>query len=71
MLGDSRQHLWSDFLAVMKGKHKIRPAGMFRNLVRTALAFNGPTGSQQRGKNDFGIDAGSLAHRDTTKTSAA
>jgi len=26
MLGNSRQHLWSDFLAVMEGENEIWPA---------------------------------------------
>src|SRR5260221_12410984 len=39
----ARQHARSNFVAVVKSKHKIRPAGTRKCFVRSGLAFERPT----------------------------
>jgi hypothetical protein len=55
VFGDAREHLRTDFFAVMEGKHHIRPAVPRQNSMGTmgsaALAFDGPTDAEQSGEN--------------------
>lgn len=37
MFGNSSEHFWSDFLSVMEGEHKIRPAFPTQCSMRSGL----------------------------------
>ena len=48
MLGNTRQHLWTDFFTIMKCENIIRPARPSENTVRgTGLPFDCPTNAKQ------------------------
>jgi hypothetical protein len=41
-LGDTGQHLWSDFIAIMEGEYNIRPAIPRKRSMGARLALDGP-----------------------------
>jgi len=48
MLGNTRQHLRSDLITIMKCENVVRPARASKNAVRGAgLPFDHPTNSKQ------------------------
>ena len=51
MTCDTREHLGTDFLAIMEREHKMRPALPLKHAVRARLAFDLPTDSVEGGKN--------------------
>ena len=51
VFGNAREHLRTDFLAVVEGKHHIRPARPRQNpMGSAALTFDDPTDVKQRGE---------------------
>jgi hypothetical protein len=62
MLCNASHHFWADFVAIMEGENKIRPATTGKCLVRTGLPFDLPAKPQQRSEKALGFDRWSLAH---------
>ena len=56
MFCNTRQHLWANFVAIMKGENKIRRAVTGKCFVRTRLPFDLPAQSQKRSKKALGFD---------------
>ena len=56
VLGDSSQHAWPKFFAVMEGEHKVGPCFSSKGAMRPRLALLIPAELQQSGE-----DAPSLA----------
>ena len=50
VLRDAGEQTWSNFFALMKGEHRIRPSFPRKNLMRACLSFNHPTNTNQRGQ---------------------
>jgi hypothetical protein len=65
----ARQHSRADFVAVMKSKDIVRPACSLQNSVRSRLAFDSPTETQQRSQNPGSFRRRPIAHA-ARKTSA-
>ncbi len=42
-LGQSRKHAWTDFVAIVKGKNRVRPTIALKDTVRSGLAFDAPS----------------------------
>jgi len=47
----ARQHLWSNFIFVMKGEDDIRPPWTGKNFVRAGFTFDRPTDAQESSQN--------------------
>jgi hypothetical protein len=47
VLGDPAQHLGAEFIVVVEGKHDVRHLGVGQSPVRSRLAFDGPTQTNQ------------------------
>ena len=62
MFCNARQHFGADFVAIMEGKNKIRPAITEKCFMGTGLSLNLPTKSQQRSEKAFGFDRRPLTH---------
>ncbi len=62
MLCDARQHFGADFVAIMEGENKIRPANAGKCFVRTGLSFYLPAQPQQSSKKMLCFYRRPLAH---------
>src|SRR4051812_26548031 len=62
MLGNSRQHLRPNFVAVMKRENKIRPTFAGQRSMRARLAFELPPDTEQGGENTTCLSRRPLAH---------
>jgi len=67
VFGDARKHLGADFLAVMEGKHKIRPTLAGQRSVRSGLPLEMPPNAEEGGKNTTCFSRRPLAHAAATK----
>lgn len=56
MLGYAGQHLWANFLMVMEGENKIRPACLCKRPMGTATSFFRPASAKQGGKKHPGFN---------------
>ena len=54
-LGDSSQHAWPKFFAVMEGEHKVGPFFSGKGAMRPRLALLIPAKLQQRGEDAPGL----------------
>jgi hypothetical protein len=55
VLSNSREHLWSNLIFVVKGKDYIRPTRTGKNLMRTGFAFDVPAEAEKRTENALGF----------------
>src|SRR3990172_8679250 len=62
MLCNARQHFGADFVAIVEGENKIRPAISGKCFVRTGLSFDLPAKPKQRREKTLGFDRWPLAH---------
>jgi len=62
MLRNAYEHSRTDFIAIVKSKHEVGPAGTLQGAVRPALPFDGPANPQQRGQHSFGFYGWPAAH---------
>ena len=53
MFGNSCQHLWADFIFVMKGKDYIGPILTEKDFMRAGFAFYVPSNAKKRGENSL------------------
>lgn len=56
MPGYAGQHPWPDFLLVMEGENKIRPACFYKRPMGTATSFFRPASTEQGGKKHPGFN---------------
>ncbi len=68
MLGDPRQHPWSDFFIVVEGENVIRPTDPLQNLVGACLSFEAPANPQKGSQDPPRPRRGPLTHGTTAKT---
>ena len=54
-LGDSSQHAWPKFFAVMEGEHKVGPCFSGKGAMRPGLALLIPAELQQSGEHPPGL----------------
>ena len=55
MFGDSSQHAWPKFFAVMEGEHKVGPCFSGKGAMRPGLALLIPAELQQSGEHPPGL----------------
>ena len=67
MLGNSRQHLRPDILAVMEGENEIRPAIAGERSVGPRLPLKPPPNAEQGGENTPCLSRWPLAHAAATE----
>ena len=65
VLGHTRKHAWTEFLAVMESEHKVGPAFPRKSAVRASLTLQMPTDPEKSRK-----DAPSLGRRLTAHVAA-
>lgn len=67
-LGEFREHLWADFLAVMEGEPNLWPARADKCSVASLLALYRPANAKESRENPLGPGGGPLAHAATKDT---
>jgi hypothetical protein len=67
MFGNPRQHFGPDFLAVVEGEYKIRPAFAGQRLMRAGLPLELPPNADKGGKDTTSLCRWPLAHAAATE----
>lgn len=55
MFSDTSEHLWSNFVFVVKGKDYIRPTQALENFVRAGFALDAPPDPKKGSENSPGL----------------
>ena len=56
MLCNASQHFGADFITIVEGENKIRPAIAGKCFVRTGLSFDFPAKTRQNSKQTLGFN---------------
>ena len=62
MLGQSREHSWTDFVSIVERQFVIGPARAGKQNVRTSLPFDPPPNPLERGQHAPWLTCRPIAH---------